>query len=108
MANRSTFKVDLIKIEGEGEFPCLSCGEMIYPDDESRAIYDIIDIKTKEDGSLEEILVLCNACGSIMHLVGFGLLKEMDKSDELTSLDEHLTVVENLEEGLKKNYWFRY
>ncbi len=62
--------IDLTKIEGEGEFPCPSCGVIISPDDQTDSIYNILETKVKDD-CLEEILILCNKCGCKIRLVGF-------------------------------------
>ena len=86
MAHRSNFKIDLVTIDGEGEFPCPSCGETISPDDFTSVLYDIVDIKVKEDYSLEEISLLCKKCGSIIHLVGFDALEEKEYLDDLERL----------------------
>jgi hypothetical protein len=73
----TVFMIDLPKIEGDGEFICLSCGIIISPDDESGAICEVTSVKTKNDDSLEQTTLLCG-CGSIKHLVGFEALQEMD------------------------------
>ena len=84
----SALRVDLTKIEGDGEFPCPSCGAMISPDDESEATYEIVDIATKDDGSLEDLTILCKKCRSTILLEGFGALNDLESSmnDEL---DDH-------------------
>ena len=73
----TVFMIDLTKIEGDGEFLCPCCGIVISPDDESGVIYEVTNVKTKNDGSLEQTTLLCG-CGSIIHLVGFEALQEMD------------------------------
>ena len=77
-----SFRIDLTEIEGEREFPCPTCGEMISPDDESDIVYDILEIGTGEDGDLREIIIQCEKCGSTIHITGFGLLEELGYSDE--------------------------
>jgi uncharacterized C2H2 Zn-finger protein len=69
------FQIDLKKIDGEGEFPCPTCGEVISPDDYSGTAYSISNIKTKEDGALQEITIKCERCGSILCLNGFDALQ---------------------------------
>lgn len=64
---------------------------MIYPEDDSGVIYDVIGIKTDEDDMLEEVLVLCKKCGSIIFLAGFELLNDIDILDDSFGLDEYLT-----------------
>ena len=81
MRQMSAFRVDLNTIEGDGEFPCPSCGQPISPDDESEAAYMITDIRTKEDGSLEKLSILCKQCGSTINLEGFEALNGVDDYD---------------------------
>jgi len=69
------FKVDITQIEGDGDFPCPKCGSVISPDDETETVYKIIDTKVKKQ-NLEELVILCNKCGSKIRLVGFIPLKE--------------------------------
>lgn len=85
------FKVNLMNIEGEGDFPCPSCGEMISPDDESGLVYDILDVEIREDNSLEEVNLICKKCGSIIQLEGFEALTDMGDLDKLFELKEYLT-----------------
>ena len=82
MKQKAPFKIDLTKVKGDGEFPCPSCGVTISPDDESGRTYDVIDVKTERDGSLEEVVILCKKCRSITYLKGFEALNEMEKSVE--------------------------
>jgi len=70
MESLTKFTVDLTKIEGEGDFPCPNCGVSISPDDETEKVYSILEPKVKGD-ALERLIILCNKCGSEIHLVGF-------------------------------------
>jgi len=70
MESPTKFTVDLTKIEGEGDFPCPKCGVTISPEDETEKVYSILETKVKGD-SLEELIILCNSCGSEIHLMGF-------------------------------------
>jgi len=81
------FKVDLREIEGEGEFLCPSCGQLISPDDESGITYSIIEIGEKEDGEVREVTIQCMKCRSAISLVGFEALEE---TKNLDYLDEYL------------------
>ena len=67
---QQVYKIDLTKIEGNGDFSCPGCGALISPDDESDQVYTIIDTKMKGD-KLEELAITCNKCGSKIHIVGF-------------------------------------
>jgi len=82
--------VDLTKIEGEGDFPCPSCGNLISPDDESGLNYEIVDIKTDRQGRLRELIIICKKCGSEIHLEGFELLDELEEEIEDTSEEEDI------------------
>lgn len=64
------YKIDLTKIEGDGDFQCPRCGVLISPDDETEEVYTIIDTKMKGD-TLEELVMTCKRCGSKIHVVGF-------------------------------------
>jgi len=83
MGQRAVFKVDLTKIEGDGEFPCPLCKAVISPDDESGLTYEIVEVKTKEDSSIpEKLIIICKKCRSIIHVEGFETLKELGISEE--------------------------
>ena len=69
-SHRTIFKVDITQIEGDGNFPCPKCGVMISPDDETETVYKIINTQVKKQ-NLEELVLLCNKCGSKIRLVGF-------------------------------------
>ena len=64
------YEVDLTKIQGEGDFPCHSCGVKISPEDETENVYRILETKVKDD-ALEELVIQCNRCGSKIRLIGF-------------------------------------
>ena len=82
MEQIAAFRVDLNKIEGDGEFPCPSCGTLISPDDESNTTYEIIDVKTEEDGSPKSLNILCKMCGNTIIIEGFEALNEFDDLNE--------------------------
>lgn len=81
------YKIDLAKIEGEGEFPCPSCGNLISPDDESGLNYEILNVSVDDQGRLKEILVVCKKCGSKIILEGFELLSEIEESEGLSDTE---------------------
>ena len=64
------YKIDLTKIEGNGDFPCPKCGALISPDDETEKVYTIVNAKMKGD-VLEELVITCKRCGSKIHVGGF-------------------------------------
>ena len=67
-------ELDLTKIDGNGDFPCPTCGVTISPEDETENVYTIIEEKVRND-ALEELVILCNACGNQLCLTGFPSLE---------------------------------
>jgi predicted RNA-binding Zn-ribbon protein involved in translation (DUF1610 family) len=72
-------ELDLTKIDGNGDFPCPTCGVTISPEDESEDVYTILEEKVRGD-VLEEMVIQCNKCASRIRLTGFSIL-EMDDSN---------------------------
>jgi len=68
--------LDLTRIAGGGEFPCPRCGALISPDDETEEKYSIMEPRMNSRG-LEEIIIGCNRCTSVIHLTGFALLQNL-------------------------------
>lgn len=64
------YKVDLGKIDSEGDFPCPRCGVNISPEDETENTYSVLEARF-EGETLKEVVIACNRCGSILHLRGF-------------------------------------
>jgi len=83
------FRIDLTKIEGDGEFNCPVCGITISPDDYSGLTYDILDVKTKADGTVEEVIVQCGRCGSTICLDGFDASQDLGYSDSYFGIEEY-------------------
>jgi hypothetical protein len=75
----AALKVDLNSIEGDGEFPCPSCGATISPDDDSEDTYRILNIETFKDGSLKTLTISCKKCKKTITLEGFELLSSLEK-----------------------------
>jgi phage terminase large subunit GpA-like protein len=69
------YRVNLLKIDGTGDFPCPKCGVPISPDDETDDTYSIVEQKTRRD-ILEELIIQCNHCKSLIRLTGFLLLEK--------------------------------
>ena len=67
---KALFKVDLTKIEGDGEFPCPNCSILISPDDFSEEVYTVLSIP-EDENNLESMTLQCNKCRSIITLNGF-------------------------------------
>ena len=74
---RTVFRIDLARIEGNGEFPCPSCGELISPDDESGIAYDVVYVERAEEGIVREASIVCKKCGSTIVLTGFEALENV-------------------------------
>ena len=81
MKQLHAYKVDLTRIEGNGDFACPRCGTEISPDDETEAVYSILGSKVNSNG-LEEVVICCNKCSSHIHLTGFSLLQETEMPKE--------------------------
>ncbi len=72
--HRMVSKLDLTKIDGNGDFPCPECGIIISPEDESEEVYTIIEEKVKGE-VLEELVIQCNRCSCKIRLTGFSILE---------------------------------
>jgi hypothetical protein len=70
------FGIDISKIDGEGEFMCPRCKEILSPEDPVGFTYEILDSNLSEDGTLKEASIQCVKCGSIIRLHGFELLSK--------------------------------
>ena len=81
------FKIDLTKIEGNGDLTCPRCGTKISPDDETETAYSIIGSKVNDNG-LKELVICCRKCSSHIHLTGFSLLQEMETGKELNEREK--------------------
>lgn len=68
------YELDLIKIEGDGDFSCPNCGAIISPEDETEDVYCILETKVSGE-SLEELMVQCNNCASRIRIIGFPVLE---------------------------------
>jgi predicted RNA-binding Zn-ribbon protein involved in translation (DUF1610 family) len=67
-------ELDLTKIDGNGDFPCPTCGVTISPEDESENVYVILEEKVTDD-ILEEMVIQCNKCSCRIRLTGFSALE---------------------------------
>jgi uncharacterized Zn finger protein len=70
LKGKADYTVDLTKIDGDGAFPCPKCGSMISPDDETENKYQIVETRVKND-ELEELILTCTSCGTMIRLTGF-------------------------------------
>lgn len=66
----ATYVVDLTQIEGDGDFLCPCCGTLISPDDHSDTSYTIENVRMHEGKKLQELIIRCAKCGSIIHITG--------------------------------------
>ena len=76
MEQSQAYKLDLTKIDGNGDFSCPKCGNTVSPDETTEKTYSILEPKVNSHG-LEEIVICCNKCKSYIHLTGFSLLEEL-------------------------------
>ena len=67
------YNVDLLKIDGEGEFLCPYCKTIISPNDETEEVYSVLEAKMRND-KLENLLIKCNQCSNKILLTGFSVL----------------------------------
>jgi predicted RNA-binding Zn-ribbon protein involved in translation (DUF1610 family) len=74
-AKQKAFDVDLSGLQGEGEFPCPKCGTLISPEDESEETYTVVETNG-DDESIEEVIIQCKKCDSVIRLKGFDELEE--------------------------------
>jgi hypothetical protein len=64
------YNIDLIKIQGKGDFLCPNCGVTISPEDETEEVYSILEPIVR-DNILEEVVIQCNSCTGRIRLTGF-------------------------------------
>ena len=67
-------KINLINLEGKGDFLCPNCQVKISPDDETEKVYSILEPKVRNNG-LEGLLIRCNSCSNKILLMGFSVLE---------------------------------
>jgi len=70
-ATSTVYMIDLTEIDGDGDFLCPCCRAIISPEDESETTYTIQEVKMQKGDHLEELVIKCNNCGSIIHVTGF-------------------------------------
>lgn len=66
-------KINLLEINGKGDFLCPRCHTKISPDDETKESYSILEPKVKNN-TLEGLLIRCNSCSHKIFLTGFAAL----------------------------------
>jgi hypothetical protein len=66
-------KIDLNRIQGDGDFLCPSCGVIISPEDETEEVYSILE-PIVSDNILEEVVIQCNSCACRIEVSGFSKL----------------------------------
>ena len=76
MQQTQAYRLDLTKIEGNGDFSCPRCESTISPDEIEEKTYYIVEPKVNSHG-LEELIICCNTCKSNIHLTGFSLLEKL-------------------------------
>ena len=66
----SSYRINLVSIEGDGSLPCPKCGMTISPEDKTEKNYQVIGTKVVNN-ELAELVVACVKCGSTIILTGF-------------------------------------
>jgi len=69
-------KINLLEIEGKGDFLCPRCHAKISPEDETEESYSILEPKVKNN-ALEGLLIRCNSCSHKIFLTGFAALDDI-------------------------------
>ena len=59
-----------------------TCGIIISPDDESEETYTVLETKGDEE-SLEEVIIQCKKCESVIQLKGFDKLEEVESESNV-------------------------
>jgi DNA-directed RNA polymerase subunit RPC12/RpoP len=67
-------KINLLRLDGKGDFLCPSCGIRISPSDETEEVYSLLEAKVR-DNILESLLIQCNNCSNKILLTGFSVLE---------------------------------
>ena len=67
-------KIDLIKLEGKGDFQCPCCETKISPNDETENVYSIVEPKVRNN-ILQSLLIQCKKCSNKILLTGFSALE---------------------------------
>jgi len=75
MKSLLNYNLDLIKLEGKGDFACPCCGTLISPDDQTEAVYSVLEARVREN-LLENLMIRCNICREKIALTGFPLLEQ--------------------------------
>ena len=65
--------INLIELDGKGDFLCPTCQATISPDDETEESYSILEPKVKNN-TLEGLLIRCKNCSNKIFLTGFSAL----------------------------------
>ena len=66
------YNIDLLKLDGKGDFLCPCCGTKISHDGETEEVYCILEAKVRND-VLENLLILCNNCSNKILITGFSV-----------------------------------
>jgi len=67
-------EIDLIELDGKGDFVCPCCGAKISPNDETEEVYSLLEPKVRNN-VLESLLIRCNRCSNKILLTGFSAIE---------------------------------
>ena len=76
MEQIQAYRLDLTKMDGNGDFSCPRCRNLISPDETTEETYSILEPKVNSHG-LDELVICCNICKSHIHLTEFSLLEKL-------------------------------
>ena len=84
------YKLDVATTKRSGDFACPCCRIKISPDDHSENVYSLGDIKLNKS-ALEEIVLRCNRCNSIIRLTGFLEIQKITELEEAGAKMEEIS-----------------
>jgi len=91
MEHLHAYKIDLTKIDGNGDFFCPRCMSTISPEDNTEEAYSLLEPKVISN-DLEELLIRCNICASHILLTGFSLLQKVEMTEDTSDINREATV----------------
>jgi phage terminase large subunit GpA-like protein len=68
--SKPVYKVNLSDADKEGKFPCPRCGTEINPKVEDKEIYDVVEVRMKNN-EINSAIIDCKKCSSEIELEFF-------------------------------------
>jgi len=95
-------------MEREGSFLCPNCGIKISPNDHSDDAYSIYDVTMNKDNQIDELVLCCSRCSTIIHLTGFSEIKNtglptngIEKLCSPNDIESHVSKARHVNKPLK-------